>query len=288
TVYDCPGSFRVGRRIMRDWNPAGHGERDMRGALMRSANVYFFKTILENGWQPVVQQAAAVGFGEKTGVEVDYEASGLLPDTEWQREAGHGTWTDGDSCNLAIGQGFLAVTPIQMAMYTATIANGGILYRPRLVQAYRAPGDEQFTESPLRREGKMDWSRSALTTVRGGMRDVIMAEEGTGKRAAVEGLDYAAKTGTAEYGIKSEGKKHTWMIAFAPFDQPQYAVAFLIEDGLSGGRTVGPRMKLLMEGLLNKMKTEGRVQETGAGKQGAEIRSQETFQVSAAAKRRLS
>lgn len=273
TVYECPGSFRIGRRIMRDWNPAGHGERDMRGALMRSANVYFFKTILENGWEPVVEQAAAVGFGQKTGVKVDYEVPGLLPDAEWQRKSGHGTWTDGDSCNLAIGQGFLSVTPIQMAMYTATVANGGILYRPRLVQAYREPQAGQFSDTPLRRVGRMNWSQSALTTVRGGMRDVVMAEEGTAKSARVEGLDFAAKTGTAEYGIKSEGKKHTWMIAFAPFDDPQYAVAFLIEDGVSGGRTVGPRMKILMQGLYEKMKTEGRVQRSMFNVQG----SQKTF-----------
>ena len=143
---------------------------------------------------------------------------------------------------------------------TATIANGGYLYRPRLVQAYRTPEEEQFTESPIRRVGKMNWSQSALTTVRGGMHDVIMAEDGTGKKAAVKGLDFAAKTGTAEYGKKGEGKKHTWMIAFAPFDNPQYAVAFLIEDGISGGTTVGPRMKILLEGLFEKMKTEGRVE----------------------------
>jgi penicillin-binding protein 2 len=299
TVYDCTGSFRVGGRIMRDWNPSGHGERDMRGALMRSANVYFFKTILANGWEPVVEKAAEVGFGQKTGVEVDYEVPGLLPDQEWQRKVEHGTWTDGDSCNLAIGQGFLSVTPIQMAMYTATIANGGYLYHPRLVQAYREPGNENFTEAPLRRVGKMSWSQSALTTVRGGMHDVIMAEEGTARKTtAIDGFDFAAKTGTAEYWKTVDGerrtKKHTWMIAFAPFENPQYAVAFLIEDGVSGGRTVGPRMKTLMQGLYEKMKTEGSIQETEVRKQASNnaIRtfhiSGFRFEDSTAAKRRLS
>ncbi|QHI70448.1 penicillin-binding protein 2 [Tichowtungia aerotolerans] len=264
TVYDCPGAFRVGRRVMRDWNWAGHGERDLRGALMRSANVYFFKTILENGWEPVVEQADKAGFGQKTGVEVDYEAAGLLPDKEWQRKTNHGAWTDGDSCNLSIGQGFLAVTPIQMAMMTATIANGGTLYKPRLIQAYRPPEDDSFTDAPIRKEGRMDWSQTALTAVRGGMHDVIMAKDGTGKQAAVEGLDFAGKTGTAEYWVMVNGKrktkKHTWMIAFAPFDNPQYAVAFLIENGASGGRTVGPRLKILLSGLFEKLKSEGRVQ----------------------------
>lgn len=260
TVYDCPGAFRIGRRTMRDWNPAGHGYRDLRGALMRSANVYFFKTVLENGSEAIIEQSQKIGLGKKTGVEVDYEAAGLLPDEAWRRKVKHGTWTDGDRCNLSIGQGFLAATPIQMAMVTATIANGGTLYKPRLVQAYRAPAAEQFEATPVRKVGPMNWSLTALTAVRGGMHDVIMAEEGTGKRAAVEGFDFAAKTGTAEYGRKSEHKKHTWMVAFAPFENPQYAIAFLIEDGESGGRTVGPRLKILMSGLFEKLKNEGRLQ----------------------------
>lgn len=264
TVYDCPGSFRVGRRLFHDWNPAGHGRLDMRGALMRSANVYFFKTALEIGWQPIVKEALAVGLGSKTGIEVDYEASGLVPDAAWQQSVQHGGWTDGDTCNLSIGQGFLAVTPVQMAMLTSTIANGGRVIHPRLVRAYRSPEEDQYVENPIRRGGRMNWSQSALTAVRGGMHDVIMADRGTAhRRAYVEGFDYAGKTGTAEYWKTVDGErktsKHTWMIAFAPFDNPQVAVAFVVEDGVSGGTTVGPRMKVLMEGLFDKLKREGRI-----------------------------
>lgn len=254
TVYDSPSTFRIGRRTV---HTHGLGRVDMRQAIKYSANVYFFKTALKCGWEMITEQAQAAGLGKRTGVEVDYEAAGLVPGKEWQCESNHGGWTDGDTVNLAIGQGFLLVTPLQMAMMTATIANGGTFYRPRLVKAYREPGQDHYTESPLRKAGKMNWSQAALITVRGGMHDVIMDSDGTGKRAKVEGLDYAGKTGTAEYG--NEGKKQTWMIAFAPFNQPQYAIAFLIEDGKSGGRTVGPRLKILMQGLYDKMKREGRV-----------------------------
>lgn len=258
TVYNCPGSLRVGNRTFSDWNPRGHGKAGMRQALEESANTYFFQTALHCGWRPIIEQARAVGLGEKTGVEVDFEETGLVPDDQWKRSTGHGGWSDGDTCNLAIGQGFLEVTPIQMAMVTATIANGGWLYRPRLVQAYRSPNEKTFIDNPPRRVGKMAWPADALRVVRGGMHDVIMGPAGTGKNAAVEGLVYAGKTGTAEYGRKSEGRKHSWMIAFAPFDEPQYAVAFLIEDGVSGGTTAAPRMKILMEGLYEKMKRKGR------------------------------
>ncbi len=275
TVYDSPSTFRIGRRVV---HTHGHGEVDMRQAIEQSANVYFFKTALACGLEPIIEQSLAIGLGQKTGVEVDYEAGGIVPDTNWMRTAGKGGWTDGDTCNLAIGQGYLTTTPLQMAMVTATIANGGYLYRPRLVQAYRAPGDDHYTDQPVRRVGKMDWPQSALTTVRGGMRDVVMAEKGTGTRAAVEGLDFAAKTGTAEYWTTVNGrrvtKNHTWMIAFAPFDRPQYAVAFVIEDGVSGGRTVGPRLQILMKGLLGKMESEGRIQTSETGPLRSEIRDQ--------------
>ncbi|HNX52140.1 MAG TPA: penicillin-binding protein 2 [Pontiellaceae bacterium] len=255
-VYDSPSVFRIGSRVV---HTTGHGEVDMRQAMKFSANVYFFKTALACGPEPIIQQALAAGLGQKTGVEVDFESSGTIPDEKWQKDNRTG-WSDGDTCNLAIGQGYVTATPIQMAMLTATIANGGYLYRPRMVQAYRQPGSEDYVLNPNHRIGKMNWSAAALRAVRNGMRDVIMEKDGTGHRAAVEGFEFAGKTGTAEYGLKEEGAKHTWMTAFAPLDNPQYAVAILIEDGDTGGLTVGPCLKVLMEGLYAKMKREGRLQ----------------------------
>lgn len=261
TVYDSPGIFRIGRRTVRTH---AHGEVDMRQAIEESANVYFFKTALACGSQPILDQGHKIGLGRKTGIEVDYESSGVLPDADWMRDHVQRPWNDGDTCNLAIGQGFLTTTPLQMAMVTSAIANGGMVYKPRLVQAYRKPNEDYFVDAPLRKGEPMGWSQTALTTVRGGMRDVIMGEKGTARRAAVDGLDYAGKTGTAEYWEWIDGERHTknhaWMIAFAPFHDPQYAVAFIIEDGVSGGRTVGPGLKQLMTGLLSKLKAEGRVQ----------------------------
>jgi len=256
TVYDSPAVFHIGSRTV---HTVAHGEVDMREALKFSANVYFFKTALACGPEPIIQQALAAGLGQKTGVEVDFECSGTIPDKKWLQDNRTG-WSDGDTCNLAIGQGYVAVTPIQMAMVTATIANGGYLYRPRLVQAYREASSAEYISNPGQRIGKMNWNETALRTVRNGMRDVIMEKDGTGRRAAVEGFEFAGKTGTAEYGLKEDGAKQTWMIAFAPFDNPQYAVAMLVEDGDSGGLTVGPCMKVLMDGLYGKMKREGRVQ----------------------------
>ncbi|MFA7257384.1 MAG: penicillin-binding protein 2, partial [Kiritimatiellales bacterium] len=178
TVYDSPSIFRIGQRVV---HTTGHGEVDMREALKFSANVYFFKTALACGPEPILQQALAAGLGRKTGVEVDFEQSGIVPDEKWRKDNRTG-WSDGDTCNLAIGQGYVAVTPIQMAMVTATIANGGYLYRPRLVQAYREPAVDEYVFSEGNRIGKMNWSEAALAAVRGGMHDVIMEKNGTGRR----------------------------------------------------------------------------------------------------------
>lgn len=256
-VYDCPGSFQIGNRVFRDWNPRGHGRLNLQQALRFSSNVYFFKTALASGWRPIVDQSRAVGLGQLTGVEVDFERPGLVPDEAWKRGTGRGGWSDGDTCNLSIGQGYLTVTPLQMAVMTAAIANGGYLYRPRVMQAHRLPDAPAYRPEPVRRVGRLGWPDEALRIVRNGMRDAVMERDGTGHRAAVTGLEFAGKTGTAEYGVKGEGRKHTWMIAFAPFDDPRYAISMLIEDGDSGGSTVGPRLKVLMEGLFEKMQREG-------------------------------
>ncbi|MFA5687948.1 MAG: penicillin-binding protein 2 [Kiritimatiellales bacterium] len=265
---DSPGFYMLGRRRIRDWNPHGHGEVNLREALKLSANVYFLKTALEYGWQPIIEQAKAVGLGQKTGVEVDFEQAGLVPDTEWLKRTGRGNnFTDGDVCNLSIGQGYLTVTPVQMAMMTSAIANGGYLYKPRVVLSYRLPGSNEYVNEPERHGGKMNWPADAVSIVRAGMRDVIMERNGTGHRAAVPGFEFAGKTGTAEYGANNQ-YKHTWMIGFAPYHNPQYAVAMIIEDGGSGGSTVGPQLKILMSGLYEKMKREGRLQEPQNDEQG--------------------
>ena len=126
-----------------------------------------------------------------------------------------------------------------MAVYTAALANGGRVLRPRLLLDPAQPDGESRQRLAL--------PSGALETVRQGLRDVVNAERGTGKRAAVPGLVLAGKTGTAEYGPRDQRRKHTWMIAFAPFDAPRVALAILVEDGESGGLTAAPIVRQLMQ-----------------------------------------
>ena len=131
-------------------------------------------------------------------------------------------------------------------MLTATIANDGYLYQPRLVLAEREPNENEFQDIPPIVVRRMHWSAEHLALVKNGMRDVVQDVEGTGRLAQLDGVAMAGKTGTAEYGRKGAGQKHGWMILFAPFEHPRYAVAIVMDDAVSGGISVGPRMRQLM------------------------------------------
>ncbi len=257
-LHNCPGYFQLGRATFRCWFHAGHGAIPMRRAIEQSCNVYFFHVGLAIGHGRIRDMAARMGLGARTGVELDYETPGLVPDDAWKRGAAREAWRDGDTCNMSIGQGALVVTPIQMAQVASLIANGGHLYRPRLVRGIREFGAEIFVAQPPERIREMDWTPAHIDLVRQGMHDVIQGERGTARRVAIPGFTLAGKTGTAEFGRKDERKRHAWMIAFAPYEDPRYAVALLVDEGLSGGETAAPRVRELLQGLLLPESQEGR------------------------------
>lgn len=246
---NCSGVFRLGRSSMKcwAWRTGGHGDICLEEALKYSCNVYMFEMALESGMQPIYDLAQEMGLGRKTGIEVDKELPGLLPSKEWKKSEIGQSWTDGDTCNMSIGQGFLLVTPLQMAMVASTLANGGSLYKPRLIKAMRQPGSDQFVETPVVVRHRMDWLPESLELVRRGMWGVVNASDGTAKQVRIDGWEVAGKTGTAQAG---GSKKNVWMIGFAPYHNPRYAVAMMVDrDGVSGGSTIGPKLHVLMQGL---------------------------------------
>jgi penicillin-binding protein 2 len=240
TPLMCVGHVDVGRARFHCWHTTGHGPLEMRKAIEQSCNAYFCQLGMISGHEVIVQMARGLRFGEKTGIELGGESSGFLPDAAWKQRRYRDAWRPGDTCNLSIGQGALTATPLQMAVVAAALANGGTVYRPRLI--YRAGEAGEVVR-------RMNWSADSLRVVRGGMRDVVQADTGTGKRALVPGMDVAGKTGTAEYGPRSNRRKYVWMIAFAPYASPRYAIAIVIEDGDSGGLTAAPLVGRLLRGL---------------------------------------
>jgi len=256
TIHDCTSPYHVGRRRMKCWihsRHREHGKINLREALMHSCNVYLFEMAQEVGFEPIHDMAKQFGLGRYAGLFPDLEEEpaskelkyGNLPDTAANAI---------DLCNMSIGQGAITVSPLQMAMAVAAIANGGTLYRPRLVKQWRAAPDEDYCENPTWANRRIDVPVEALELVRGGMFDVVQHPDGTAKSARVPGVDIAGKTGSAQYRKKVDGEVvdsvYTWMISYAPYHFPRYAVAFLVEDGISGSTTIGPRLSALYQKIF--------------------------------------
>lgn len=257
TVYDCRNPYRVAKRRMKCWIHSRHGEHgkiSLRQALMHSCNVYMFEMAQAAGYEPIHAMAREFGLGQ---------FAGLFPDLEeppQQKNLKYGNLPDQavntiDLCNMSIGQGAITASPLQMAMVAATIANGGRLYRPRLVGKWSSGPGEGYKVNPVWAIHQIDVPMKSLELVRGGMLDVVMHKDGTARSAQVADIPIAGKTGTAQYRKKVDdsvvNSAYTWMISYAPYDLPRYAVAMLVEDGVSGGSTIGPRLSYLYDRLFH-------------------------------------
>lgn len=240
TLYACTGIYTDHRQRLRCANRYGHGELDLRQALMRSCNPYFCHIGDQIGYAAIAAVAEQAGFGARTGLDLPGEAGGHLPTPEWKLRRFGQQWGIADTVQCSIGQGFLTATPLQVAHATAAIASGGALYRPRLVAFGKTRGDLQR---------RLPWSAADLAVVVEGMRMAVRA--GTGQTMQVEGVDVAGKTGTAEYIDRGRRRKHAWSVAFAPADAPTIVVCAMLDNGVGGGRDAGPIVQKVLSAHLH-------------------------------------
>ncbi|MFM8471701.1 MAG: penicillin-binding transpeptidase domain-containing protein [Limisphaerales bacterium] len=250
------GCIHVGNRKIKDTVAAG--PYNFKKALMHSSNSYFIHHALKPG---VLQKMILLGqkfhLGERTGILPRQETAGEFPDqTDLVRR-----WQPGDTANLAIGQGQVSVSPLQIAVMTAAIANGGKVFSPRLVLRLE-PSDPQFgdraTEFPVKRRDELGVKPENLRLIHEAMLAEVEEAGGTGTGAIIRGLKIGGKTGTAE--IEHAGKvvdKTTWFASFAPVDRPKWAVVVMVESGASGGKTCAPIAKLIYEALLKRERDGG-------------------------------
>lgn len=233
---NCPGYFKLGRRTIRCWNAKGHGTLDLVGAIKNSCNVYFYKLGLLIGIDAWTKYSRLFHFGEKTGIELTNENSGLVPSRDYyDKKYGKNRWTRGMLANLAIGQGELLVTPLQIVQFVSTLANRGILRHPHLGLKLYDPIKKKWQKIPGKSERITGVDSSVYKVALEGMRQVVAG--GTGWRASVWRISGAGKTGTAQ---NPHGKSHAWYMGFAPFDDPEIAVCVLVENGGSGGGVSAP------------------------------------------------
>ncbi|GAB4328882.1 MAG: penicillin-binding protein 2 [Candidatus Zixiibacteriota bacterium] len=233
----CTGGYRFGNRIFHCWKPEGHGSLDLAGAVEQSCNVYFYQLIQKLGLDTWSESIAKSGFGAKTGVDLPGEQTGLVPTREYyNKRFGKGRWSRGVTLNLAIGQGEFLVTPMQLAVYYAAIANNGVAMRPHFLLATRSPGSGWTPYHP-HQNFKLPYSPSTLAFLRRAAATVVQGEHGTARRFQDQDVELAGKTGTAQ---NPHGKEHAWFAGFAPASDPQIAIVALVENTGHGSEFAAP------------------------------------------------
>jgi penicillin-binding protein 2 len=265
---NCGGSWYYGGRSWRCWEPRGHGAQNMHDAIKNSCDVYFYQTALRIGPDAIAEAARAVGFGQIFDIGIPGQKKGLVPDRAWKKRAfkknpANQIWFPGETPSYGIGQGALNVNALQLAVMTSRLANGHKALVPRLIKSV---GDvEQPSGAAV---PDLPFSAEHLAYVRGGMAAVANDVRGTAYRQSQLGLgdvQMAGKTGTAQvrsydkvanrkgYATTWRLRDHNLFVAFAPYDDPRYAVSVIIEHGGLGGATAGaPRAREVMRVALLK------------------------------------
>lgn len=241
TTVVSTGGITVGPNTFPDWKAGGHGVTDVEKALAESVNTFFYyvgggyNDFPGLGVDRIVDYLSKFGLAKPLGIDLVHEAAGFLPDAAWRNRPGAARWFLGDTYNLSIGQGYVDVTPLQVAAYTAAIANGGTLYRPRLVQSTINPdGTGQSATVPSVIRTTVD--DRVLRTVRSGMRQAVTVGSARGLQSVP--VSVAAKTGTAQFGDGT--KTHAWITAYAPAEQPEIVITVLVESGGEGSSNALP------------------------------------------------
>ena len=259
-----PGFFNFGGHHFRDDKKGGHGMVDMYKSIVVSCDTYYYMLANDLGIDNIAAFMGSLGLGQKTGVDIEGESKGVLPSQEWKRERfkkpEQQKWYAGETISIGIGQGYNAYTPIQLAQAVATVANGGVMYRPHLVKYVtdtRSSTKRMIEPQPLR---DLKLKPEHVEVIRKAM--VGVNKEGTGARAFA-GAEYVAagKTGTAqvfslkgaqykEGAVKKELRDHALFIAFAPADEPKIALAVLVENGGFGAQAAAPIARQVLDYYL--------------------------------------
>jgi len=256
--YSLPGDTHR----YRDWKRGGHGEMNVTTAIVHSCDVYFYQLARTLGIDRIYKYLSYFGLGKRTGIDLPGEMAGLLPSREWKRATRQEVWYPGETLITGIGQGYTLTTPLQLAEAMAVIANHGNIVQPHILHATQAAADGEMQLQPAMTKGKVPIAaRSNWDTVIAAMDDVVNTRVGTAYSGVGKGSTYriAGKTGTAQvFGVKQDERydsdelaerlrDHALFVAFAPVDDPEIAVAVIVENGGHGGSVAGPVARAVMD-----------------------------------------
>ena len=246
---NCTGGIRYGKWTFGCWRHGGHGLVSLHKAIRESCDVYFYEVGRRLGIDKIHKYATALGLGSDTGLGLQKERQGLIPSTEWKRTKRGQDWYLGETLNAAIGQGYVAVTPIQLALMTAAVSNGGRVLQPTLIK----------DPKNIQQRSKIDLKPETLQLLREGLSAVVNEDGGTARVAQSTIVKIGGKTGTAQVVGKNKGllgekyMDHAWFVAIAPIENPEVALSVFVEHGGHGGSAAAPIAKKAIEAyFLNR------------------------------------
>ena len=258
SLIDCPAQIQVGNKVFHNWSKEAEGFIDVKRAIARSCNPWFYKVGIQTGPMAFLSVARRLGFGSKTGLPLIGETEGLVPDNEWMIKNHNRKMLDGDTASLSIGQGVILSSPLQVAQAMAGLANGGALPKLQLVKQVQSVNGRVLVSNEPERRNFLNLDPNAVSVVHEGMMQVVNAGYGTGQRARLSYTVLCGKTGTAQWGPESEDQRLAWFAGFFPLENPRYAFAALYEgkpgEKLSGGRKAAPMVSSFFEHFKKDIK----------------------------------
>lgn len=254
TTYNCTGRMQLGNHLFHCWRHYGHGKQNLIEAIKNSCDIYFYETALELGIEKIAAMSRRLGLGQIYDLGLENQKSGVIPDKKWKQEKLKAPWQQGETVIAGIGQGYVLVTPIQLVTMLSRVVNGGYAVSPTFIKRKEAAPAE-----PL------GISEKNIALVKQGMFEVVNGTGGTAARAKFKNSDIkiGGKTGTTQVrrislkeraeGIKKDEdlpwkyRNHAWFMAYAPHDNPRYAVAVIVEHGRSGSGVAAPIASKILE-----------------------------------------
>jgi len=271
TTFFCPGFLRYGDRVFRCWKKGGHGTVDIYRALEESCDVFFYQVGQRLGVDRLAWHAKASGLGAVTGINLDHEEEGLIPTAAWKKRRTGIPWQRGETLSVAIGQGYDLVTPLQMAVLMAAVANDGVSYKPLIVKRVETADGKVVYENKRQVERKLPAGKETLDIVKRALWRVVNGKRGTARVAKLKGIEIIGKTGTAQVVGRrkneisrnieraSHHRAHAWFVAYAPADGAQIAVSVMVEHGEHGSSAASPIAREIIKTYLARNKPQNRL-----------------------------
>ena len=251
TSFNCGGHFTFAGHVFKCWQKKGHGSVAIHKGIVASCDVFFYNTGLRTGVDTIHEMAEKIGITKPSGIDLPGENVGLVPSTEWKRKKKGEKWYEGETVSVAIGQGAVWLTPIELLQLTSFMGNEGVTFKPRLVNRIVSPEGKVITVFEPEMSANVKLDKQHITLVKEGMKGVVNEQGGTAySNARLQNVSMSGKTGSAQSG--TGGADHAWFIAFAPSDAPSVAMSILVEHGMHGASAAAPIAKAVAETMFKQ------------------------------------